>query len=313
MKTRDLQIYLLIFIITLTSFILTLVVAPYHINGDQEHYTKAYYAVKNLPIVEAWELYIGIIYTGEPIHFVLIWIFSSLGFEKDVIMAIFNSILAFLFAKFLIKKKFQLLFIILITVSNYYMLTMFFTLERTKFAFIFFLMSILYKKRSLLILSIFTHSLMLFPLIAYLSGKYINFKYFFNIEKIVIKKSFLSFFKFIGFVIVCLFIYNFLGNHLVGKFNSYAFFNFEIYQILLIFILTLLTTIHKTQVLIFFVFIIISIIILGGDRLNMLGYFSFLYFGNNKSLLFKQILSLLIFYFFIKSILYINMIITIGG
>ncbi len=313
MKVRNIQISIITFVIFLTTFIFSLLVAPYHINGDQEHYTVAYFAVKILSIIEAWERYNSIIYTGEPIHFLLIWAFSSLGIDKNLIMAISNSILAILFAKFLLRKNFQLLFVILIILTNYYIFTMFFTLERTKFAFIFFLIAILYKKRSMLLLSIFTHSIILFPIFAYLSSKYINIRKIINLNTIVISKSLLSIFKIIGFVLLCLFVFYYLGNHLIGKFNSYAFFNFEIYQILIIFILTLLTTTNKQQVFIFFTFIIISIIILGGDRLNMLGYFSFLYFGNNKSLLFKQILSFLIIYFFIKSILYINMIITIGG
>ncbi len=263
--------------------------------------------------MEAWGVYRGIIYTGEPIHFVLIWMFSSLGIEKNTIMAISNSILAILFAKYLYKKNFHIFLVGIVLITNYYLLTMFFTLERTKFAFIFFLIALLYKKKSVLLISVFTHSIMLFPIFAYLSSKYVNLKRIVSSNIVKQSKTSISKYKILGFIMLCLIVYFYLGEHLVSKFNSYAFIDFEIYQILIIFIFTLLTTSYKSEVFIFFIFILISIIILGGDRLNMLGYFSFLHFGNVKSRLFNKLILILILYYLIKSILYINMIITIGG
>jgi hypothetical protein len=190
---------------------------------------------------------------------------------------------------------------------------MFFTLERTKFAFILFFIALLNKRKIVFLISIFTHSIMLFPIFAYLTSKYIST---INILKknIVQKNNKLkNTFNLLAFILTCIFVYFYLGEHLNSKFNSYAFIDFEIYQILIISFFSYITATYKSEALIFFLIIIISIVVLGGDRLNMLGYFAFLHFGNIKNPLFKNITLLLMIYYLIKSVVYINMIITTGG
>lgn len=310
---QKIKFYILLLGILIITFILSIYVSPFHIHGDQEHYTEAYYSINNLPITEGWLVYKNIIYTSEPIHFFIVWLFSSLGFEKNVIMAFFNCLLAILFAKFLLKKKYNILLIFLIYFSNYYLFTMFFTLERTKFAFIFLLAALLTNKKIFLLLSVFTHSIMLFPIFGFLSSKYLNFisinknNLLSNADKATSK------IKIAGFILFCSLIYVYLGDHLISKFNSYAFIGFEIYQIIIIFFLTIISASNKSEVFIFYFFIMISIIILGGDRLNMLGYFAFLYYRDSPLSRYKYLIFIPISYFFIKTILYLNMIITTGG
>lgn len=313
LSLQKIKFYLLSLGILIITFILSIYVAPFHIYGDQEHYTEAYYSIKGLPIGEAWLVYKNIIYTSEPVHFFIVWLFSSSGIGKNLIMAIFNCLLAFLFIKFLFKKHYNLALIFLIYFSNYYLFTMFFTLERTKFAFIFLLISLLTNKKIFLFLAVFTHSIMLFPIFAFLSSKYLNFisinKY--SLNSTVDKNN--SNIKIIGFILFCFLIYFYLGEHLISKFNSYAFIDFEIYQIFIIFLLAIISVSNKSEVFIFYFFIMVSIMILGGDRLNMLGYFAFLYYRETNSPRYKYLILILISYFFIKSILYLNMIITTGG
>ena len=228
-------------------------------------------------------------------------------------MGFSNSILALVFTIYLYKKNYSLIFAFLILVTNYYLLTMFFTLERTKFAFLFFLIALINKRKIFLLIAVFSHSIILFPIFANLAGKYIseinNSKY----KEFRKQDTRNKIIKLFSFVIISFFVYYYLGEHLVSKFNSYAFVSFEIYQILIIFFFSYITTSNKIEVSVFFLFIIISILILGGDRLNMLGYFAFLHYGNIKNPLFKKITILLILYYFVKSVLYINMIITKGG
>jgi hypothetical protein len=228
-------------------------------------------------------------------------------------MGLSNSLLAVLFTRYLYKKNFSLILIFFILFTNYYLLTMFFTLERTKFAFILFFIALLNKRKIVFLISIFTHSIMLFPIFAYLTSKYIST---INILKknIVQKNNKLkNTFNLLAFILTCIFVYFYLGEHLNSKFNSYAFIDFEIYQILIISFFSYITATYKSEALIFFLIIIISIVVLGGDRLNMLGYFAFLHFGNIKNPLFKNITLLLMIYYLIKSVVYINMIITTGG
>ncbi len=313
MIVSNIQFKVFIAFIFFITFIFSLYLSPFHIYGDQEHYNEAYYAVRSESFTDAWLKYTSIIYTGEPIHFSIIWFFSSLGLDKNLVMSFSNSLLAILYSKYLFDKKFSILLIALILISNYYLLTMFFTLERTKFAFIFFLLGLIYRNRFFYLVSVFTHSLMLFPLISYIVCKLFNFNNLVNsrhMKRISSKSTKLGI---LGLLFLGIFLYYFLGDHLVSKFNSYAFINFEIYQILIIFLFSLKTALNRNEVFVFFTIIIISIIILGGDRLNMVGYFAFLHFGDLRKLLFKQLILLLVCFYFIKSLIYVNMIITIGG
>ena len=79
-------------------------------------------------------------------------------------------------------------------------------------------------------------------------------------------------------------VYYFLYEHLLAKYLIYASYNKEygIFNLLRIFIFFLMTLIYsrKKREIVFLYFpLFIAIFLIGGDRLNMFGYFIFLYYA----------------------------------
>ncbi len=175
-----------------------------------------------LDLIEALRVYPTIIHTAEPVHLLIIWVFSSIGIEKNTLMSVANALLAVLFAKFIHQKKGAgILMTIWITFSSYYLYTMFFTLERTKFAFIFILVFLLTQKRRWLLFAVFSHSLMLIPVALNLLG-----------QRLFGQKSKLSFYpgknqilKVVRTLVVIGFLtllFSNLGEHIYYKFLTYS-------------------------------------------------------------------------------------------
>jgi hypothetical protein len=303
-----------IFVFILT-YAFTIILAPYHFGGDQEHYVNAYNSIRGLALLDAYEVYPTIIHTVEPIHFFIIWIFSSIGIEKNHVMAVANSLLAILFYIVLRKKGNTIPIAIILLFSSYYIMTMFFTLERTKFAFIFFFLYLLNRKIVFLILSIFSHTLILIPIGCHFISRYLT--------KQQLVKDFKSSIpvycvKIIGVVTLIFLIYEYFGTHLGDKFSAY--YNekqsqdaIDGWQISIMLIMTLLTTKDKIKPGIYFILLIILASLIGGARVNMLSYFGFLFYSNSNTSLYKFFSVILAMYFSFKCIIYGSVIINLGG
>ncbi len=307
---------LLILIVTLT-FAFSYVVAPYHFGGDQAHYIKAYSEMAGLSLGDALYEYPRIIHTAEPIHLLIVWVTSSLGLEKNFVMAAANALLVSLFAQYLRRRGAGILMVVWMTFSAYYLQTMFFTLERTKFAVIFMLIYLLSQRRWWILVAVFTHVMMLIPLVLVMIGQNSpavsttvkTDRFNCSLRKIIL-------FVF-GLVFIAVVI-NSLGAHLHYKFLAYYNENlisdsFVDWQLLLLCCLTLLTSKEKNKVLVFYVGLLVLAALVSGARVNMLGYFGFLYFSNFRLRAFRFSAFLLGCYFFQKSWLYISNIYNYGG
>lgn len=75
-----------------------------------------------------------------------VWVFSRI-IEKELFDAFFNSILAILVILTFDKKRVYFLITVIFVISNFYLLVLFFTVERLKFGMIFFLLSLYYYDR----------------------------------------------------------------------------------------------------------------------------------------------------------------------
>ena len=113
--------------IVVCSFILTIVISPWHYGGDQIVYQKVYSNVKGLDLLEALAYYNGQIASVEITHFAYIFIFSNLNFDKIYAMAFANSILGFLVVKLWIRHFRKSLTGLYFIITNYYVLALFFT------------------------------------------------------------------------------------------------------------------------------------------------------------------------------------------
>lgn len=307
----------LIALIFVLTFILSFIIAPFHVEGDQVHYSKAYEAIAGLDLVNGLSVYQTIIFTVEPVHFFIIWLFSSLGVEKNLLMATANALLAVLFAKFLRKKGASLLMVIWITFSCYYLHTLFFTLERTKFSFIFMLAYLLYKQRIWILASVFTHTLTLIPTtVNIFSQKLSRLKS--NLPRDISKTSLPKMSKIIIAVAFLLLLYNVFSIHIFYKVSAYYNENLgnnylEGWASLFLCGATLMSARDKRITLLFFLSLFVLSTLIGSSRINMIGYFAFLYFSNFQHQAFKLGSVVLGLYLQYKSFIYILNIYYNGG
>jgi hypothetical protein len=310
-------IHFMILLIFCLTFTFSILLAPYHTEGDQVHYNLAYALLGGLSLGEAFDVYPTVVHTVEPIHLLLIWFASSFGFDKNLFMGFSNSFLAVLFALYLRKKGASLFLMLFVTFSAYYLQAMFFTLERTKFAFIFMLLYLLTHRRWWVLVSVFTHSLMLIPLILNLLGeKLFGLKSKLQID--LFKSFWLKLLELVIGVVFLILLVSSQGEYLYGKFTYYADENssnsiFEGVELIALCFLTLLTTKYKRKALLFFVGLLFLTIIIGGSRINMIGYFVFLYLSNLKHLAFKFSVIIIGCYLLYKSWTYLTIIYYFGG
>jgi hypothetical protein len=297
---------LFLFLVALVIFLLSLFVAPFHIYGDQEYYLTAYKEMAGLNIIEGFIVYQSHIYTNEPVHFFISWFLSNFGMSKNIAMSALNSLLGVLFVKVLLIRKYPL-WLILILLFNSYLMVMFFTLERNKIAFIFILLIILHKKSFLYVLAILSHAS---SIVILLPSVFVNFV----IEnKLALSKKF----TFIVFPISALVIYHFLSDHFIDKFLSYSDPDLNDggapFLLVAIFFLALIFSKDKKKVIFYYVPLVSLFIFIGPTRLNMYGFFIYLYLSNPKNAYFQAVTGFLGLYLLFKSYEYLIMIINFGG
>ena len=161
-KTKLLYVFL-----CASAFLLSFIVSPYHFNGDQVHYQKVYSALKETDIWTGRQIYLYNISSYEYVHFLVVWVSSNLNFNKTIVMSVMNALLTALFTQFLLRKTENRVLVFALVVTNVYIYTMFFTLEKLKFGFIFLLLAINFRKQLWLIFSSFAHVQILFIVINY--------------------------------------------------------------------------------------------------------------------------------------------------
>lgn len=289
--------------------------APFHHAGDQVHYRNAYEIVRNLPLAIALKEYRSIIYSFEPIHFLICWVGSNLGFEKILIMAIFNAMLAYCVALFLYRRTGSLGLAIVLVFVNYYLYAMFFTLEKLKIAFTFFMFFIVGDKRktspwAFLLISMLAHFQMAIIVGAIFIG------YFFDkpVEKTSYQRVILS----VAALVLAVIVAAGFGPYIVSKAEYYLRYAVKpkIIDGILISTLSCLTVLlskKRSYTLSFSLVMILAVLALGGDRLNMFFFFAFLGFANFRSEVSKLLVISSLPFFLYKSIIYLQMICQTGG
>jgi len=139
-----------LFFATITAilvYILTIYILPYYVNGDQEHYREfyKYCFYGNYTITQQMFCYNNTLGSNEPGYFILSKI-ANLFLDKDIFIAIANSILAFLLVLLVFrycKMSWERYTLLALIFTNYYVVVLFFSAERLKFAFIFLIAALL--------------------------------------------------------------------------------------------------------------------------------------------------------------------------
>ena len=259
-------------------FIASIVVLPYYFEGDQVHYRNIYTELSNLSLVEGYNHYNISLSSYELVHFFLTWVFSRIV-EKDIFVALFNAVLALLIILNFDKKRVRLIVTILFVVSNFYLLVLFFAAERLKFGMIFFLLSVYYFDRMKIFglfsfLSIISHA----QFIIIYTG--ILFSWMVKKSVRLYRTGMLSLYVIYIFVFGLVLVF-LMWNQIQTKFIAY-FEVRDVYEFLRMSVFFLMAQWYsrkKQQTFFVFIPLFIAVLLFGGERLNIFGYFVFLYYA----------------------------------
>ncbi len=146
------------FAIALLSFWLM----GHYTEGDLSKYNAAYEKIRYLPMNEAYIQYFGILSSLEFGHFAITWIFSNLGVNKHILISFVNALLAMSFLIYGKNKNASFIVLIPIVFLNFYFLALYTEIERLKFSFLFFLLSMIFFENkkyfyTFAIVSVLTH------------------------------------------------------------------------------------------------------------------------------------------------------------
>lgn len=302
------------------SFILTIVISQWHYGGDQIVYQRVYSNVNGLDLFEAFAHYKGQIASVEITHFVYIFIFSNLNIDKIYAMAFANSILGFLVVKLWIRYFGKSLIGLYFIITNYYILALFFTLERLKFGIFFILLAALtnnnIKKFFLVILSVVSHlslvvvAVLSIPLAFNKKNSFkLSYKYIF-----IFNVTWLSVLSIQGF--------KYFESQIIQKIPAYILVN-DIQEMLfsgikttIIMMLSYLVVGRiSPRILAIYLPLIAMSIIVEPARTNLFAYLFFLYFCtlNFNKIKTKIILSFSLLYYSISGFVYLNILRISGG
>jgi len=276
-KTQTLCI-ILISLMVLMVFLLSLIISPFYVGGDQVHYRAVYERLPDLGIIEAFTFYSSSLSSLEMVHFFLSWLASRVV-EKDLFVALSNAALAYATILLFRKWRVSLLITALFIFTNFYWFVLYFSAERLKFGILFLFLSILYLER----IKVFCF----LGFLALISHVQVILIYTSLLFQFVLKKL-LRFFTtglvsktvllVIFFALVPVFI---MREQLMTKFHSYYEFR-EIVDLLKVFILLVLSLWYsrkRLETVLMFIPIIGAVLLVGGERVNVLGYFLFLYYA----------------------------------
>lgn len=297
------------------AFLFSWMFAPFHQGGDQIYYRHAYEIVRNLPLDSALEAYRSVIYSFEPLHFLICWLGSTAGVDKDLLMAIFNATLAYSSALFLYRRIGSLGFAIILVVTNYYLYAMFFTLEKLKIAFTFFMLFMVGDKHKantwvFLFFSFMAHFQMTIIVGAMLGGYVSGMRsYMVKPWRIALLVAALAFVAVIAIS---------FGSYIVSKIDYYLRYAEKpsVEDLILIGALTFITILlskERRHARVFLSVLILAVMTLGGDRLNMFFYFAFLAFVNFHGGTARLLAWTSLPFISYKTINYIQMVVQGGG
>lgn len=104
--------------------------------GDQQYYRELYDALIGTPVDQVAVVQLLKTSSAEPIYGYTMWGAANWGLEKDIVIAFFNGLLAMLIHLFLRRHNAGALASLLIF-TNFYLVVLFTSAERLKFAYIF--------------------------------------------------------------------------------------------------------------------------------------------------------------------------------
>ncbi|MFT5296765.1 MAG: hypothetical protein ACI9YH_002785 [Colwellia sp.] len=288
-------------------------VGDLYVSGDQVHYTKVYETIGSFEIVEAFKYYKIHLSSIEIVHFLVIWTLSNF-ISKLLLFSLFNTLLSALIIRVFDRLKVNFLVTASFVLSNFYLYVLFFAAERLKFAFIILCLGLSITfigkvKNGLIAMSVLGHLQMILVIAPMV---------FQNLIRSLVRscrnlRLDLSILYIVGAILSL----SLVSEGIYTKFQAYYSQNNpeDFFKILIWFVLTLWYT-KKTHssnnVLLIFIPLFCAVYLIGGDRVNMIGYLYFLVpalqyrRGLNLGILISTI------YFAGKTIFFIESVVRVG-
>jgi hypothetical protein len=261
----------------LLVLLLSLFVMPLYTHGDQIEYRRAYEELSGLSLTKGYSFYSQCLGSREYIHFFLSWV-ASRFIEKDVFIAFSNAIFAYVAMSLFQKWKVSIIIAIWLVLTNFYFLVLYFSAERLKFGFIFLALSMIYidqVKRfyGFAALALISHVQVIIVYVSILSNIFIK-----HISKLFSTGQVA---KLVLFFVPFLFISPLVGNQILTKYQLHhgEYGVADMAKISIFFLLALWYSREKFEIFKLFVPLFIAVFLVGGDRVNLISYFVFLYYG----------------------------------
>lgn len=274
-------------VVGLAVFLLSLYISPYYVDGDQAKYANAYKGLPDFGLLEGYAFYANEVGGKEFFYYFIIWITSNCGIEKDVVMAAANAFLAIAALRLFARWNVSMPVSALILLSNFYLFVLYFAAERLKFSVLFFVISLLYigaTKRfyltaAMAISSHFQIFLLYASMLSLRLGKALWA--FLKSSRISLTRLVLGGVALVVFAVLA---QSIVVEYIIPKAAYYARLSggnevADLVRIMALFALSLWYSKSKSEVILVFIPLALASMIVGGDRVNMFGYFAFLYFG----------------------------------
>jgi hypothetical protein len=258
-------------------FFISYVVMSSATGGDIYFYQKVYNDLPDYGLIDGFWFYYTWISSTEYVHYLLVWVVSRIV-DHNTFVSLSNAVLAYVTMSVFQKWKASFFISYFIVLTNFYFYVMYFSTERLKIGFIFLALSFLYSHQlkkvcGFAFLAFMTH---IQTIMVYIS-LIINRCYALAVKFMKTGKTFKYIIVFPLFVIPLLF----LREQIFLKF--YAYYHetemAEFVRIVLFFVLAMAYSRRKLETILLFFPIVIGVFLFGGDRVNFLGYFIFLYYG----------------------------------
>lgn len=250
----------------------------HYVLSDQYHYRRFYEALSNVDSVFQIFIYArSMVGSGEVFSPLILWFGSYLGIDKDIYITGLNLLLVSVVYLSSRRLGINFLFVPLI-LTNFYLVVLFTGAERLKIGFLFALLVPLADSSKARFALVFVSCLAHFQMIIFWAGIacflhassfiYILKNHFFKVKKMV----------FVAIVLVLIFIINdrfMLLDKVMQKSAGYASYERGWSDLIQFFLMTICFIVAlkfrlRFRDIMFIVFFLVSILILGGQRVNMI-------------------------------------------
>lgn len=322
-KTRDASMsqlsmsdkWLICPIVCMAGFMFSAWILPYYQLGDQTYYRAFYEMAARISPADILAYQRRMLGASEPIYGPLIWIASNAGVEKDFFISISNSVLAG--SIFLCLRKFRAnYFIVALFLSNYYTIVLMTSAERLKFGFIILTIALLIGGRWRL-------PLMLCSILGHFQMAITVGSLFLSRVPLMINKNTLgrhgglkvvvALIALLGFVYVLL---SYFGTAILDKLLGYMTDGASLIEAAPLVALTLAGVFfarHKLKMALAMAPAILTIMLVGTSRGNMIGAVSWLAMMVEDRRANNFVPYAVLGYFSYRSIEYINMVLLFGN